>query len=264
MKSAASISRKASRGKTMRIDTSTDFTLDIPHYWDNFWAGNGGLGVGNGDPDLSSKTLQRYHQTVWSRKLPCGDTMKLQCGTGSNYLFWKGFRFGSDSIIVSFRYEKCRQLLENVQQVVPDYRTFVENYLHKSYTIGGMMIFPKHPGSINQVKGTNPLICDRWDLTLECIRRYYSGENNPIQRTLSRDKPFFDLFVDFKGFVDYFFLQDCVTDDYSIVKIWLGSGDFHEKALPQTVDEYLLWIEREMEFLEKRNKRIAEEYDDYE
>ena len=42
----------------MRIDTGADFTLDIPHYWENFWEGNNGLGVGNGDPDSLSKTLQ--------------------------------------------------------------------------------------------------------------------------------------------------------------------------------------------------------------
>ncbi len=130
----------------IKIDVAADFTLDTPHYWDNFWEGNEGLGIGNGDPDSLSKTLQLYHQTIWSRKLPCGDTMELQCGTGSNYLTWMDFRFGSDSIIVSFRYEKYRHMLDAVKKVVPDYRAFVEDYLHRAYTIGGMMIFPKHAG----------------------------------------------------------------------------------------------------------------------
>ena len=92
----------------LRIDVSTDFTLDTPHYWDNFWVDGGGIGVGGADPDSSSKTLQLYHQIIWSRKLPCGKTMELQRGTGTNYLSWDGFRFGSDSIIVSFRYMKYR------------------------------------------------------------------------------------------------------------------------------------------------------------
>ena len=122
------------------------------------------------------------------------------------------------------------------------------------------MLFPKHAGSINQAKGTNVKLRDRWDLTWECIRKYYNGEDSPIGKTLVRDKEFFDLFVDFKGFVNYFFLQDCVTEDYCSVQIWLGKGDFTEDPLPQTVDEYLLWIERQMEFLEKRNKRIAEAF----
>ena len=240
----------------MKINVSTDFTLDTPHYWDHFWETQNGLGIGSGDPDSLSKKLQLYHQAIWSRKLPCGEMMELQCGTGPNYLFWKDFRFGSDSIIVSFRYEKYRHMLEEVKKAVPDYHSFVEDYLHRAYTIGGTMIFPKHAGSINQAKGTNAKLRDRWDLTLECIRRYYSGEESPIGKTLVRDKEFFDLFVDFKGFVDYFFLQDCVTEEYS-VKIWLGKGDFSEEPLPQTVDEYLLWIERQLVFLEKRNKRIA-------
>ena len=69
----------------------------------------------------------------------------------------------------------------------------------------------------------------------------------------------FDLFVDFKGFVDFFFLQDCVYQNYSKVEIWLGKGDFSEDPLPKTVEQYLAWINTEMQFLEQRNKRI----DDY-
>lgn len=245
----------------MKINTATDFTLDTPHYWDKFWSDRDGLGVGGGDPDSLSKSLQLYHQIVWSRKLPCGEKMELQRGIGPNYLTWKGFRFGSDSIIVSFRYEKYRHMLDEVKKAVPDYKAFVEDYLHKSYTIGGMMIFPKHAGSINQARGTNKKICDRWDLTLECIRRYYAGEGSPIFATLLRDKAFFDLFVDFKGFVDYFFLQDCVSNDYGAVHFWIGNGDFNEDPLPKSVDEYLLWINRQMAFLEKRNVRIADAFE---
>ena len=218
---------------------------------------SGGLGIGGGDPDSLSKSLQLYHQTVWSRNLPCGETMALQRGTGPNYLTWKNFRFGSDSIIVSFRYEKYRYMLDEVQKVVSNYKSFVEDYLHRSYTIGGMMIFPKHAGSINQAKGTSPKLRDRGDLTLECIRRHYCNEESPISKALARDKDFFDLFVDFKGFVDYFFLQDCVSPDCSSVKIWVGNADFNEDPLPKTVDEYLLWISQQMDFLEKRNGRIA-------
>ena len=240
------------------IDVSFDFTSDSPHYWDHFWENNDGLGSGNSDPDSASRTLQRYHQILWSKKLPNGEFMDLHCGYGANYLTWKDFRFGSDSIIVSFRYQKNRALIENVAKAIPDYRAFVEDYMHRAYTIGGMIIFPKHSGSINQRRGTHQLISDRWDLTLECIRRFYSGEDSPLNSTLQRDKAFFDLFVDFKGYIDYFLLQDCVSSDYSKVKIWLGKGDFNEYPLPQTVDQYLSWIDSEMDFLKKRNKRIEE------
>ena len=32
--------------------------------------------------------------------------------------------------------------------------------------------------------------------------------------------------------MDYFFLQDCVIEDYSAVRHWIGDGDFTKKALP--------------------------------
>ena len=132
------------------IDTSYDFTSDSPGYWNHFWENNAGLGGGSCDPDSVSKTLQQYHKILWSRQLPCGERMDLRCGSGLDYLTWKNYRFGSDSIIVSFRYQKNRALLEAVSKAVPDYRGFVEAYLRKAYTIGGMIIFPKHPNSINQ------------------------------------------------------------------------------------------------------------------
>ena len=240
------------------IDTTFDFTSDSPHYWDHFWEADGGLGVGGSDPDSASKTLQRYHKILWSRTLPCGRVMDLQCGSGSYYLTWEDYRFASDTIIVDFRYWRYRDILEQVKARVPDYHAFVEEYVHQGYTIGGTIIFPKHPGSINQAKGTNARISDRWDLTLECIRRHYNGEQSPLTKVMESDRAFFDLFVDFKGYVDYFFLQDCVSDDYSSVRFWIGKGDFSKPALPQTVDEYLLWLERQREFLKKRNRRISE------
>ena len=115
-------------------------------------------------------------------------------------------------------------------------------------------IFPKHMNSIIQMKGF--LVCDRWDLTLECIRRYYKGEDSPLYKFLLAHKFFFDLFVDFRGYVDYFFFQDCVTDDYSKVIFWYGNGSFKGNKRPQSAADYKLWIERELDFLDKRNQRI--------
>ena len=140
---------------------------------------------------------------------------------------------------------------------VKDYKSYYEDLIRRSYTIGGTIIFPKHQGSINQNKGTNKLISDRWDLTLECIRRYYVGERSPLYDTILRDKRFFDLFVDFKGYVDFFLLQDAVSEDYSEVKIWCGDASFTDDALPKTIDDFFQFIEKEFEFLEKRNQRIG-------
>ena len=240
------------------IDITFDFTTDSPNYWDGFWERNGGLGLGGSDPDISSPTLQRFHKELWSKQLPNGELMDLKIGCGSNYLTWKDFRFGSDSIIVSFRYKKYRQILNQVMEKMEDYKAFYESFLRKSYTIGGSIIFPKHPFSMNQNRGTNKFICDRWDLTLECIRRYYLGETSPLYETILADKAFYELFVDFKGYVDYFFLNDCVNEDYSKVKIWYGDANFTESGLPKNVDEYLEYINKELEFLKLRNKRIMD------
>ena len=242
----------------MQIDVNFDFTTDSAGYWDGFWDRNEGLGYGGSDPDSVSPTLRRYHRLLWSRKLPNGEVMDLKEGFGPYYLTWKDFRFGSDSIIVGFRYVKYKYIIEQVFERVGDYKAYYEDLIRRSYTMGGMIIFPKHQSSMNQNRGTNAVISDRWDLTLECIRRYYNGEKSPLYDTIYRDKDFYDLFVDFKGYVDFFLLNDCVSDDYSKVDLWCGNFDFTEPGLPKTVDEYLSFIDKEFDFLEKRNKRILE------
>lgn len=237
------------------IDVNFDFTSDSPYYWDNFWANNGGLGGGNCDPDSASKTMQKYHQELWSKQLPNGEHMELKC-VDNGALEWGKFRFGSDSIIASFRYQKQQKLLENVTNSMEDYHGFVEDFLHHSYTIGGEIIFPKHRNSINQTRGTNPQISDRFDLTLECIRRYYLGEDSPLFPVLNSDKNFFDLFVDFRGFVDFFFLNDLVTEDYGAVRFWDEWKGFSDNPVPVTVDDYLQFLQNELRFAEARNERI--------
>lgn len=81
-----------------------------------------------------------------------------------------------------------------------------------------------------------------------------------MYKYLFADKPFFDLFVDFRGYVDYFFFQACVTDDYSKVIFWYGNDSFEGNKYPQSAADYKLWIERELDFLDKRNKRIANSF----
>ncbi len=238
----------------MNIDISFDFTTDSPNYWNDFWADDI-LGGGDSDPDAVSKTLQSYHEFLWSKPLPNGEVLQLTKGYGAKYLTWKNFRFGSDSILASFRYVRYRKMLEEVSLALPDYKGFIEDFLRRVYTIGGSIIFPKD-NSINRARGCNPYIKDRWDLTLECIRRYYKNEDSPIYETLVKNKEFFDLFVDFKGYVDFFYLQDCVSDDYESVVFWIGDGDLSKNPMPKTVDEYLLWIEKQLDFVTKRNIRI--------
>lgn len=239
-----------------KIDIDFNFTNDTPHYWDNFWDNDSILGGAGHDPDIESRTLQEYQRVLWSKQLPNGENMQLIKGYGAFYLHWDNFRFGSDSIVTSFRYRKYRYMLERVANDVSNWHKYIEDYLKIGDTIGGKIIFPKMMGGINQSRGCNPFIRDRWDLTIECIRKYYLGENNPLFSVLEKNKDFFNLFVDFKGYIDFFYLQDCVSSDYSSTKFWLGNGDFNENPMPQNVAEYKQWIEKQIEFVRSRNNRI--------
>ncbi len=238
-----------------KIDIHFDFTSDSADYWKNFWQNNNGLGSPSSDPDSGSKTLQKYQKILYSRKLPNGEKMQLEeCENGR--LKWKEFYFSSDSITASFRYIRYKPMSEKVKKLVPNYEKMMEVFLHKSYTIGGEIIFPARKNSINQMRGCNQKISDRFDLTLECIRRFYKNEQSPLSATLEKDKNFFDLFVDFKGYVQFFFLDDLVSDDYEKVNLWLDNENFTKSALPQSEQEYLDFLQKELDFVAKRNKRI--------
>ena len=112
-----------------------------PGFWDGFWERNSGLGAGGSDPDAKSPMARRYHQLLWSRQLPNGDHMELEDGRSRYYLRWKDIYFGSDSITATFRYQRNKDFLETVRKVDPEYEAFVEGYLRKLYTIGGLMLF---------------------------------------------------------------------------------------------------------------------------
>jgi len=245
-----------------KVDINFDFTLDSPGYWDNFWENKGGMGGGSCDPDAVCHTLQKYHQILWSKTLPCGKEMVLtpdsyKLGKNSNNLFlrWENFSFSSDFILPSFRYHRLKNLINELKETF-DYCGYIEDFLHKAYTIGGFMIWPLRGQSINQTRGCNARICDRMDRTLECIRRYYIGQESPMSKCLEKDKEFFDLFVDFKGFVDFFFLHDMVSDDYNSIIFGLGDADLKKPALPKTKEEYFHWMDYQMDFLNARNQRI--------
>lgn len=237
------------------IDVTFDFTKDTLHYWDDYWE-DGLLGRSKHDPDKESKTLREYHRQLWSKELPCGQKLILRSDP-VHYLSWQDLRLGSDSIIVSFRYKNNQDMIRQVADSIVDWQEYIEGYLKKSCTIGGYMVFPKMRNSINQARGCNRFIRDRWDLSMECIRKFYAEEKNPLFPILQRNKFWFDLFVDFKGFVDFFFLQDCVSSDCNKVNFWLGDGEFVSDPLPKSVDAYKKFLERELDFVEKRNDRIA-------
>ena len=226
----------------------SDLDFDI-HF--NFRTDSGGK-----DPDAGSPTLRRYHRILWSKTLPNGEKMQLTHDNGG-YLKWKDFEFASDAMINGLFYSRAKKSVPELKRILRDYDAFIEEFENQTWTIGGEIIFPIHDNSMNQLRGTNPYIMDRWDLTLECIRRFYMGEDSPLYSILDRDRAFYELFVDFKGYVDFFFLQDCVTPDYNNVVFWQDDCSLTQTMpLPGTAGEHIVWTEKGLEFVKKRAKRM--------
>ncbi len=93
---------------------------------------------GGKDPDSASKTLKSYHQLLWSKPLPNGQNMQLDIYRG--FLKWNDKYFGCDSITASFLHYRF-PLKEFVEQHIPNFAEFQKDYWHKTYTIGGSIIF---------------------------------------------------------------------------------------------------------------------------
>jgi hypothetical protein len=226
------------------IDIAFDFRSDTP------------LG---GDPDTFSPTLSRYHQLLWSKALPCGELFELDVTGPPYYLHHRSelgeFWLSSDAVVPSFSW------LPLVIDHVPEGER--EDFKRIGYTIGGMMVFPAQrvdgKMTINGARGFDAKIKDRFDLTVECIRRHYLDEPSPLSDTLARYADFFGLFEDFAGYVDFFHLQDLVDDDASTVRFFTPFADFTTSPLPATVDAYLGYRQRAVEFTEARNRRIADD-----
>lgn len=240
-------------------DFTEDSSLKTP-FWKDFWSDEI-AGSTPCDPDAESKQLQYCHKIAWgNRKLPCGEIMNLKEGKNCELIWEEGnMVFGSDWLINTYvHWKRCYQIMKEMYNINPKaYKEYVEKFTRTTYTIGGSIIFPKRLNGINQTRGCVEVISDRFDLTLECIRRYYDGnQNSPLKEVLSQDKKFFDLFMDFKGYVDFFYLNDLVSDDYKMVKIFFGNSDFSESGYPKTSMEWGNLAIQSMQFIESRNRRI--------
>jgi len=228
------------------IDTAFDFNSD----------------AAGGDPDSKSSTLRNYHKLLWSKPLPNGSPFNLNYGAKDSYLSYNSGTYevslSSDSIGNSYRdSKKMAAIIERL-----DFDT-VESFRSLNSTIGGYIIFPakKIDGemTINQMRGVSQVIGDRFDLTLECIRRFYKGTSSPLGETLNRYSEFFNLFDSFQGYVDFFLLNDLVSEsDYQVNFFTSIEELFLESPLPKNPEEYLEYRMNSMRFTAKRNDRIAE------
>ena len=104
-------------------------------------------------------------------------------------------------------------------------------------------------------------IQDRFDLTLECIRRHYAGESSPLGETIGRYTDFFELFGSFTGYVNFFHLHDLVNADGTIMFLH-DFDDFRGPTLPQDLPAYVKYREATLVFVAARNRRIAASQED--
>jgi hypothetical protein len=223
------------------IDVTFDFRLDTP-------AGK--------DPDTHSKTLRHYHKLLWSKSLPCGAFFGLDDGTPGHYLYHRSavgeFSLSSDAVIPTFKWHK------RIQTLIPEEE--LKAFNAAGYTIGGMMLFPANridgKWTINQARGCTRRIGDRFDLTLECIRRHYNNGKSPLSDVLTRYAHFFDLFGTFRGYVEFFLLHDLVLPDFTAVKISAPFDDFSGSPIPNGADEYRAYESAARTFIAARNQRI--------
>ncbi len=74
---------------------------------------------------------------------------------------------------------------------------------------------------------------------------------------MKRYERFFALFGDFDSYVQFFLLQDLVTDDRQEVKFLLPFNGFNNLAIPADLSSYLEFRQNSINFVEARNQRIA-------
>jgi len=217
------------------------------------------------DPDSSSPRLKAYHKLLWSKPLPSGDPFDLddsKPGTYLHHLSSRGeFDLTSDSASPTWIGWSQRWWPLKLEVIPRIPESELEQFRTTAHQMGGKMLFPgkqKGGNTINQARVRKPIV-DRLDLTLECIRLHYLGETSPLAQTLVRYGEFFALFEDFKGYVDFFLLQDLVSDDLSSVDFLMPFAGFGASGLPSTLEEYQGYRLRAVAFVEARNRRM----DDY-
>jgi hypothetical protein len=233
-------------GSGTLIDTSFDVRTD----------------AGGRDPDNYSATLRRYHQLLWSKPLPIGATFELDAKLHHKSDLGE-FWLASDGIVHTYtRWLQPARLVEVIRQVPPEETTA---FYDLACTVGAYLVFPvqvrvdgRWRQSINQRRGTHHQIRDRFDLTLECLRRHYAGLTSPLGDVLALYADFFGLFGDFSGYVDHFLLNDLVTPDSASVRFLKEFDDFAGDPLPAaSVAEYREYMKRSMAFIQARNERIT-------
>jgi hypothetical protein len=154
--------------------------------------------AGNGDPDTTSARLREFHQLLWSKPLPDKRALSFDTSNRRRYLYHRSDDVGelllsSDTVVPTWRsWIKMAPIIGHILQ--PE----LDSFQYLNHTIGGMMVFPgkRQSGSltISGARGMSAQIGDRFDLTMECIRRHYRQESSPLTHTLVANSGFSTCF----------------------------------------------------------------------
>lgn len=213
-----------------------------------------------GDPDTDSKKLYDAHQILWNKNLPSSELLRLRAIKSQG-------RYLPQSQLGNLSSDRmCPHWVGKYQDKFKGWahKKLEEEFQHKVRTIGAHILFPAHRQngfSINQARGINRKICDRFDLTLECIKRFYKNEGSPLFSSLKRYSAFFEVFVNFRGYTDFFLLQDFLQENEVIFSI--PFDNFKRNPLPENSKEYQTYIEKTKRIIHLRNLRILHQTKDY-
>ena len=250
------------------------------------------------DPDVNSYDLYEAHIRLWNiqyakfndkdiKDIERDGRCRCQIRTTDKQII-----LGSDSIMSIYwhrNFETTKDIMESIQNQPEElnteiknlqtklnkigimekpnkgfslYRKFIGLYLQYTNTIGGFILFPRKPMSINGKRGLNSQIGDRFDLTLECIRRYYtkSSLDNPLYDVLWQNKEFFDMFKSFENYAKFFCLDESWIKDGHVLNLMdnkeLDTYDFTKKPLPTNSTEWWRFYGNIMDRLDARNEQI--------
>ena len=216
--------------------------------------------AGGRDPDSYSPTLQRYHQLLWSKPLPSGIGFDLMAGKvgGARVL-----RHESDLGVFVLSSDTLANSNKNKLRLFYDRMGADLNaaWHRDAGSIGGRLVFPRNKiegmQTVNQERGMNHRIRDRFDLTLEAIRQHYASDQSPLTSVFQRYADFFALFEDFSGYIRFFLLDDLVHEGN--VRFYLPFAGYDNSPLPRTFEEYQEFRAAQLAFVAARNRRIAAE-----
>lgn len=226
------------------------------------------------DPDAWHRGLRESHRILWSRPLRTGNSWSFRPKSGwylknaepreKEPAEWS---VGSDNFATTHT--------SALPTMAAGIRGYDKKHLHAFCTIGGYIVFPNglaqtrktnaraRKWTLNQARGCDPRISDRFDLTLEAIRLYFNGSTtrdaNPIGDVLDAYGWFFDSFgkgaEGFDAYVDYFFLNPMVSGG-RVVALYGRDLDFGS-ALPSCESTYRDYIENQSAVVKMRNELIT-------